>query len=255
MTLNSAVVTQSLEGIDSTYRAIIESQSRHVLASAQQAVRASYKRFSAGQAEKWGYEISSAAPLVFKPSAIRDLQLYVDVYCKIYWANTNVPIEQDIKIRVWTRHSRTMFRNDWDSTVVETELRRLQGLPMFRGRLISRWHFDQVTANPSALNQEFHPWHHLQYGGTDEPHEMSWHPAKVNMPRVPYPPMDLSLACQLVVANFYWNEHVKSRSKTEWLSRFRPIERALLLDYYRQCVAALERPGNGITLLDELCAL
>lgn len=255
MTLNSAVVMQSLDGIDRTYRSILDPSYKQVLEGAKQEVKASYARFKASADDKWGYRIQSNAPLIFQASNIRRLQLYVDVYCKVYWADKPVPVEQDVKIRVWTRHPDTMFRATWDSMDVQAELQRLQALSPFRGRLVSRWHFDQVTADPTTLNQEFHPWHHLQYGGTDEPHELSWHPEKVNMPRVPYPPMDLALACQLVVANFYWPEHVNSRGKPEWLSRFKPMERALLLEYYRYCVTSLERKGSSSTLLDELCAL
>jgi hypothetical protein len=257
--MDDKIVKKSLTAIERTYDRIIDSSSKHILPAARAKAEASYAHYQSIKRRKdirqedkrWGYEISPSSPLVFISSTLHDLPVSADVYCKVYWADDDVPVEQDIKIRVWTRHEDTMFRADWDADKVKEKLDKSRQLPSFRGRLISRWHFDRVSPGAGASGSEFHPTFHMQYGGVpvDQDLELSWHPKKINMPRIPCAPMDLALVCQLVAANFYWTTYSGLKNAPKWVSGVKPMEKALLLGYYSDCVTAIQ---SKRTLLDEL---
>jgi len=50
-----------------------------------------------------------------------------------------------------------------------------------------------------------------------------------------YPPMDLILACQLVAANFFWEEYTEFRETPEWMGTLLFSQKHLLQDYYEGC--------------------
>lgn len=261
--MKKETVLKSLNAIDKTYEQILST--KHVLAQARAQVMASHQLYESFKGrtdvsedkKRWGYVISPTSPLVFVPSSVRDMKMNADIYCKLYWGEGDLPVEQDIKIRVWTTHEGTMFREEWDAAGVKNQLEDLQKSYPFRGRMIARWHFDRATAGAGASGVECHPTFHLQYGGAgvaaNQGIELSWHPEKINIPRVPCAPMDLTLACQLVAANFHYSNYVNDKGKPEWLRGIKPMEEALLAAYYTECLSTVQNQRK--TVFDQLCAL
>jgi hypothetical protein len=178
----------------------------------------------------WGYHVYPEAPLRFKPSkyAIKGLNLWVDLYCTVLWVEEGaMPVEQQIHLRVWSDELNYVYRQSWDSEEVLNAL--------IDGRVMLRCHFD--LANPGQPG----PKYHLQFGGNARGDELCWFPKTIKLPRLAYPPMDLILACQLVAANFYWEEYNEFRETREWINVLRRSQEYLLRDYYDGCLKALEQ--------------
>lgn len=189
----------------------------------------------------WGYSIDHDQPVRFVPTEVNGIDLQVDVYCDIRWAEAEVPAVQDIKVRVWSTHSRTIFGPERDAADIDEALR--DPTRTATGRVISRFHFDK--ANPGQPGPEFH----LQVGGKAEPYELCWHPESVKVPRLAHPPLELFLACQLVAANFFPREYAEIKKRSEWLWELRWQQASLLRDHYQRCLDAIDAEQS---LLDAL---
>ena len=175
------------------------------------------------------------------PSKVRDLNLQVDVYCKIYWKDDAIPIEQDIKVRLWSDHGQLIFDPDRDALAV---LEKLTDPSRERqGRVISRFHFDRANETQQG------PKYHLQFGGNPKGYELCWHPGSVNIPRFQYHPMELFLTCQLIAANFFRDDYLEIKETSEWRGALALCQGQLLLGHYQDCLNTLNK---GDSLLDHL---
>jgi hypothetical protein len=178
--------------------------------------------------EPWGYRIYPEYPLRFKPRTIKGINLWVDLYCIVLWEEEEaLPVKQDIHLRVWSDEIELIYRPDWDSEKVYKELTE--------GRVMLRCHFD--LANPGQPGPEYH----LQFGGNPRENELCWFPETLRLPRLPYPPMDLVLICQLIAANFYWEEYVGFRETAEWINTLRRSQEYLLENHHAGCLSALDQ--------------
>ena len=191
----------------------------------------------------WGYRIRPEQPLRFRPSrAIKGLPLWVDVYCTVRWRDEkSPPVEQVIHLRVWSNEERYIYREDWDSQSILEQL--TDGDTGDMKRVLLRCHFDLANSGQHG------PRYHLQFGGEAREDELCWFPGILNLPRFAYPPMDLILICQMITANFYWEEYEKLRESPEWLGVLRNSQKYLLRGYYQECLEALDRENS---LLDHL---
>jgi hypothetical protein len=179
--------------------------------------------------EPWGYCIDPDSPLCFEPRAINGMNVWADLYCTILWKEEGaLPVEQCIHLRVWSDEIDRIYREDWDSEHVYNNLTD-------EGRVMFRCHFD--LADPGGPGPEYH----LQFGGNPRVNELCWLPEFMKLPRLPYPPMDLVLICQLIAVNFYWDEYIEFRETAEWISALRNSQQYLLKDYYEGCLDALDR--------------
>src|SRR5438874_437984 len=111
-------VQASLRQIGKIYSKILEDESRSVvIPSAIESVkvtRENYEREKRNEPRgilptSWGYTIDHSKPLRFIRSQTRDLDFHVDIYCDIQWKDDDVPIKQDIKVRIWSEHSAIIF--------------------------------------------------------------------------------------------------------------------------------------------------
>lgn len=180
---------------------------------------------------------------------MRDLELHVDIYCDVQWKDDGIPVKQDIKVRIWSEHNATVFRPGMDSQEIEDHL--TDANRAYPGRVISRFHLDRVYRETSGSTTTFEaaPEYHLQVGGISQDYELCWHPDKVNLPRLMYQPMELFLTCQMVAANFYWEDYEEIRKKAEWKYELIQYQKLLLLPHYRHYVDVLDR---NEPLLDSL---
>lgn len=193
----------------------------------------------------WGYEISDTYPLAFKPSEVLN-GARVDVFCDIKWADGDLPIKQDIKIRVWSDHETTAYRPELDAEDVWLKMNDENRL--HKGRVISRFHFDKADHSQGRSN-EYHPEYHFQVGGVSKEYELCWHPDSFDIPRFAYHPMELFLTCQLVATNFFPKKYVDISQELVWLNQLSWCQKTIQLDYYQQCVRAIR---DGRVLLDFL---
>ena len=213
---------------DNTVSVIDEAVTRLESTKAQFETRRNQSHDPRLSPKPWGYWIDPNYPLRFEPRKIRGINLWVDVYCRVFWEEEGaLPVEQCIHLRVWSDEIDYIYREDWDSEDVFDRLTE-------RGRVMFRCHFD--LADLGQLGPEYH----LQFGGNPQSDELCWLPEFMNLPRLPYPPVDLLLVCQLIAANFYWDEYAEFRETPEWRHALRRSQQYLLEDYYQGCLSALK---------------
>ena len=235
--MNTTWIKFGLWEIKRNFSSILDDDAERILDDAVAELDATKKKFEERQGkthdsrlapEPWGYRIYPDNPLCFKPRTIGGLNLWVDLYCTVLWEKEEeLPVKQDIHLRVWSDEIDYIYRPDWDSKVVYNRLTE--------GRVMLRCHFD--LANP---NQDG-PKYHFQFGGNPRGNELCWFPEVIKLPRLPYPPMDLILVCQLIAANFYWKDYIEFQETPEWKSALRRSQAYLLKGYYEGCLSALDQ--------------
>ncbi|SRR5260370_14684894 len=247
--MNDTDVIRTLSIISKVYARILDGSQSIVIPNAVSSVRESKAEYdrtkrnrSRGvQIKPWGYVINDDKPLRFVPSRVKDFDLQVDVYCKIFWEDDAIPVEQDIKVRLWSEHDQLIFDPERDATAISEKLKDLSRER--QGRVISRFHFDKANQRQQGPN------YHLQFGGNSKEYELCWHPSSVNIPRFQYHPMELFLTCQLIAANFFRDEYLEIKETSEWRGMLALCQNHLLVGHYQNCLNILER---GDSLLDRL---
>jgi len=251
-------VKTSIGSISKTYGKILDDSAKVLIPSVIEGIDTSKEEYDKAKRNQarlgkhpnpWGIIIYDSQPLRFKSVNVpNSVHLQVDIYCEIRWAEDDIPVQQDIKVRVWCLHQDTIFREDFDSSRIlsefEDETRPYSPRPHKKSRVVSRFHFDK--ANPNQIG----PQYHIQLGGISHAYEICWHPEKVNVPRIEYQPMDLFLTCQMIAANFFHNEYLEIRKKSEWIAQVKWCQNIFLREHYCQCLRALDKPQTS--LLDVL---
>lgn len=190
-------VINSLQLIGKVYNSILDESHQYVIPQAISTVQVTKDAYDYARRnitrgftpEPWGYSIQHEYPLKFLPVVVpNSVEMQVDVYCDVRWTDQDIPIVQDIKIRVWSSHPETIFNEERDSQTILEELTRESR--NYNGRVVSRLHFDKANLNQNT-GGGYHPEYHIQYGGISEEYELCWHPKKVNVPRLTHQPLEL----------------------------------------------------------------
>lgn len=248
--MNPRRVKASLKLIGKVYRTILDETSQYVIPLAVEGIGTTKRQYDYAkrnqtrgfEPEPWGYTIHHDQPLRFKPAKIPNgPNLQVDIYCDVRWKDDDIPVKQDIKVRIWSQQDDIIFDPQRDSKQIEEEL--LNPARSQQGRVVSRFHFDRATPDQDG------PGYHLQFGGIPQDYELCWHPEKVNVPRIAYQPMELFLTCQMVVANFFSTEYQEIKQKSEWTQELILYQNRLLHNYYEKCLNVI---GRKESLLDNL---
>ncbi len=230
--------------IKKAYRRILDPTGSQVLDDAEKLIPLTWERYRNHEISTWGYEIPADRPLRFIHSQAGRLNLQVDIYCNIQWSDKDVPVKQDLKLRLWSKKVGFMFRPAFDAPHLEEVL---ENTP--RGRVMSRFHFDRVDhSEGGGRSNQYHPHFHMQIGGIQDGEEYCWYP-NIDIPRVPHHPMELFLMCQTVAVNFFPEYYETLKTKQEWIRELLVYQDKLLKPYYRKSLEILE---TNSCLLDEL---
>lgn len=240
MSLQLGTLQRQIRMLNHLLAPVLDSQSSGIL---EQVVVATFP--STGPREEMRYVVNEERPLIFRAQTIDGIEVQPDIFCKMRISgDSSSPIlEQNVVIRVWSLSSRSSYRREWDARRVRTLLEK-QGYK----RVIARYHFD--FANPGQLGPVFH----LQFGGRPVSRELYWFP-EISVPRIMHPPVDLILASEMVLANFYPDEFERLRREPEWRSLVRTSEDNFQRSYYedcRNCIADLTSGRREATLLSHL---
>lgn len=143
----------------------------------------------------WYYSVSASNPLTFKPIINDDLnqiitpRIYATIEVEEALCEKKVPpfVNLNCVIQVLAED----------------------------GQILLHTHMDMADKNEHGLYQHA-PLFHLQVGGhhpgSDRRSEL-----RLKEPRLPYPPVDILLACEIVVANFYPAEWRSLRINPSWI--------------------------------------
>jgi hypothetical protein len=176
----------------------------------------------------WGYTISPSSPLQFAEQLIRGYRLQPDVFCNIRWDEEGQPCKQELVLRVWALDLHVAYRENLDTQAIFDQL------DTDRGRVMVRCHFDLANLGQSG------PRYHIQVGGNPLDDEVCWLHEGVSVPRLAHPPMDLILACEIVVRNFFSEQDQKLLEDPQWAGALALSQRDLLQAYYGNVIRMVE---------------
>lgn len=189
--------------------------------------------------KNWRFSIPREHPLTFKES---DRKLQIDISCEIEGTGDYIK-KQNSLLRVWCLDENICYREGIDHPGIKNKVEAIGWK-----RVILRFHFDLRELDVKQPE----PLYHLQVGGvnpTDD--ENCWHPEQIEVPRFPYPPMDIILLCEFVLMNFFPEDYEKLRKKPEWKSLVRKSQVLFQKDYFEMCWKCLNRSSAG-TLMENL---
>ncbi len=114
-------------------------------------------------------------------------------------------------------------------------------------QLLSRWHIDQ--ANNGAEGVQTGPLFHLQFGGRNYGFDRADdHPVKE--PRWCHPPMELALASEMIVANFFEEAWKNLREDPGWCSNIQLFQKLCYESYVLRLQNCLNTPSGSTILRD-----
>lgn len=112
---------------------------------------------------------------------------------------------------------------------------------------LSRWHID--LANTSGGVVQSGPLFHLQFGGRNNGNDRNDdHPVKE--PRWCHPPMELALASELIVANFFVSEWEELREDRGWCTHINLFQKLCYESYLQRLQSCLVTPAGSTILRD-----
>jgi len=166
----------------------------------------------------WKFEIEPSRPLLFNICEVKGYKLQVDIFCSIsypdkYFDNWN----ETLTIRIWSVDEKLFYRESLD----------FEKLKRIGRRVMARFHFDR--ANPGQAGPHFH----LQIGGKPHLDEFCWYPKELEVPRFIHHPMNLMLACEFVIANFFPEKYDKISKEVTWQMALKKCQEYYLIPYYK----------------------
>ena len=166
----------------------------------------------------WSYQTRAGTALTFRECSYNGYRYQVDIQFSIrgHGSDSAAPLTwQAVVIRVWSLDANLCARDDWDSKRI-VDVFRSGGAG--KRRVMVRHHFDLANQGQEG------PRYHVQIGGGADDDEYCWHPRQMALPRLLHLPVDLILACELVVANFFPDEYKTLRDEPEWEALVRRSE-------------------------------
>lgn len=243
-------IWQSLHGIYRLFSGVLEPCSQSVLADAASQVQESYSRFTqcrgkthhvgAGQLQ-WGFAITPENPLRFaRADHIRGLCPEADLYGRMSWSSaSDWPDDACFVLRMWSGSESYIFRKAWDAADVQDILTRpgrtVSATPP--RRVLLRLHFDLRTEG--APDSE--PVYHLHVGGQAQEDELCWYPSGIDNPRIPYFPIDIVMACNIVISDFHTVDYFDISKKPEWRYLLKESQSRFLRPYLEKCLKAIDK--------------
>lgn len=236
--INAEGISQFLHIINKKLSDVIEREAKQMLISTASKVRNSQK----GNVI-WNLNIKSETPLAFRESTAYS-GLKPEIYCNIVADSTNEwNFEKcDIVIRIWSVCEKINYREKLDSQFIRDNIQENNNQ-----RVIFRCHFDKARVTGEPL-------FHLQYGGTQKGKlingsklikEYYWHP-NIPVPRIPFPPIDLVLAVEIILENFFPRKFNELQSDYKWINMIKQSERMFLENYFKKCYETINHSSETI---------
>jgi len=163
---------------------------------------------------RWSLSISPNYPIKFRNKVQVDFSCHIEgIVPKLrnrIKNSASVFFEKyNILIRVWSLEDKLSYRKGIDSdtlieNIIENDMRRV----------ILRFHIDKRV--PGTQIEE--PLFHMHFGGLAQGNEIAWFPKNIDVPRFIYFPLDIILATEFILLNFFSIESYRLREDPEWKS-------------------------------------
>jgi hypothetical protein len=111
-----------------------------------------------------------------------------------------------------------------------------------------RWHIDRANKKDGVFQEG--PLYHLQYGGHNS--DARKDDSKLKVPRWLYPPMEVMLFCEMMVANFYPSKWDTLQEDPAWREAICIAQKLCYTAYSQKIVSQLSNSSN--TMLQAMWA-
>jgi len=173
--------------------------------------------------EKWRFTIPRDNPVTFVKN---NRKFQIDISCEIEGTGNTIQ-KQNILLRIWSSDKKICYRDDIDHPNIKIKLDDIGWK-----RVVLRFHFDLRSSD----TKQPEPLYHLQIGGKNPgKDENCWFPEQIDVPRFPYPPMDIILLCEFVLMNFFQEEYETMRKKPEWKGLIKKSQELFQREYFENC--------------------
>ena len=157
----------------------LEPSSVFILKESAQTLFFTAQNVKSGKTIEWEFIIEKENPLELIMS--NHLNLHVCISCKIKGNRTHQTTHNSV-IEIWTSNEEMYFREELDHPELKKKLEETGSK-----RLMMRIHFDQRESGAKKLE----PFHHMHIGGVHKGRGFCWLHQKIDVPRIPNPPLDL----------------------------------------------------------------
>ena len=197
----------------------------------------------------WRLQIARDSPIRFRECAEKRNSLSVDVFGSIEepthpseGLGSHPPtLSGALTIRVWSRKVGHYYREGVDAIEIK---QRVEENAAGTGRVLTRFHFER--AESTAIE----PLYHLQVGGRlRDDEEFCWYPEWLKLPRFVHHPLNLILACEFVVANFFPDEYSKIREEPLWRKWVEVAQEEYVFHYYEAICRCRNKKESILHLL------
>lgn len=177
--------------------------------------------------KEWDFIIHYDNPLTFAYN--NNFQLEISIQIKGIGIEI---LKHNAEISVWCNEEKLCFREDLDSILVLNKLKENNG-----ERVLINFHLDKKPPN----SKQVEPDYHLQMGGfrgktRSTRQGICWFPKSINIPRLPFPPCDVILLSEIVLANFFTEKSRKILLTPDWYSIAQISQNIFLEEYYGNCL-------------------
>ena len=185
--------------------------------------------------EIWVFEIPKDKRLSFKINNDKNENIgFIEISCKIKGLKA-VIIEQNIIVTYFSRNVDLIYRSDWDSESVQNRY------DSNKGRVMLKFHFDKKCEDAKILE----PKYHFHIGGKSDENECYWHPKQIELPRLPYPPMDIIILCDIILLNYFPNQYTKLKSDNpEWRKLVKKSQNFFQKDYIENVLNSINNEND-----------
>ena len=189
----------------------------------------------------WAIHIDHKSPLRFKNTEMNQC-LQPEIFCNIETSeNCDFFLKKyELVFRIWSVCKNMSFKESRDSNKIFEDLKSQD-----YKRVMFRCHIEKTMT-------ENEPIIHMQFGGIqrdDIIKECFWCPDNLPVPRFLSPPLDLILAIQIILTNFFpeiYKKEIKNEKK--WVEMVKKSELMFQHHYYKNCSNYLK--DNSTSILD-----
>lgn len=184
----------------------------------------------------WTFEIPEDKRLSFEiKKDNHEPAEFIEISCKIKGMKNSGIIEQNITFTYFSKNNDLVYRPEWDSESVKNRY------DPKKGRVMLKFHFDKKCENTRTPE----PKYHFHVGGRSEKKECYWHPDKIELPRLPYPPLDIIIVCDIILMNYFPDYYEKLKAENpDWFRLVKKSQKLFQKEYMNKVIASIDNDDD-----------
>lgn len=183
----------------------------------------------------WIFEIPKNKRLSFDIYDNHKIVESIKISCRIKGNDTEI-IEQNITFTYFSKNDDLIYRRDWDSESVK------ERYDSHKGRVMLKFHFDKKCVDTTISE----PKYHFHVGGKSENEECYWHPDELELPRLPYPPLDIIILCDIILMNYFPDHYKKLKEENpDWFKLVKNSQKLFQKEYIKNVLDSITNDDDN----------